>query len=182
MKPNVGNNQGAGADQHDSSNQEGPQGTMFFRAGQVADEPGDEGKASEGQPALIGLSAPFAQKQFGLTPGRTTIGRKQDNDISLNESSISSTHARIIHEKGQWRILNLLSTNGTFVNGRKVTEAVLQHGDRVRLGRAEFLFRSSDRPLPEHGNIASSGGRSPLVLLMIAAVAVVAGVATWLLW
>jgi hypothetical protein len=185
VNSNAGNDQAVpeqGQGHEDSGEKAaGPQGTMFFRTGELPDGQAEESEAQSGQPALIGLTAPFAQKQFGLSPGRTTIGRKTDNDISLNESSVSSTHARIIHEKGQWRILNLLSTNGTFVNGRKVTEAVLQHGDKVRLGRAEFAFRCSDKPLPDT-KPSSSAGRSPVVLVAMLLLAAAAAGLTWWLW
>ena len=92
---------------------------MFIRR---ADLPGQEApaKLSAGNlsaAALIGLSDPFKGKRFKLKHDRTTVGSKADagNDIVIPESTVSFMHARLIQEHGQWRILNILSTNGTFI-------------------------------------------------------------------
>jgi pSer/pThr/pTyr-binding forkhead associated (FHA) protein len=53
---------------------------------------------------------------------------------------VSAIHAKIVCEGDNWRVMNLLSTNGTFVNDAKQTTTSLKPGDRVRFGRAEFLF------------------------------------------
>jgi len=163
--------------QESSSNKpEGPQGTMLFRSGDIpsVDPAVQNLTITPDSPALVGLAKPFEGQRFNLRAGRTTMGRSANNDLTLAEPSISATHARIIGERGNWRILNLLSTNGTFVNGRKVSESPLQHGDRIRMGRVEFVFQTSEKLDPSR---VSRRSRSVLVLVTLAILAVAAAVA-----
>ena len=71
------------------------------------------------------------------------VGRDAPCDVVLSHDSVSGEHARIYHDGTQWRVLNYLSTNGTFLNGRKVAEAQLRHGDTIRLGEVELKFQDS---------------------------------------
>jgi pSer/pThr/pTyr-binding forkhead associated (FHA) protein len=70
-----------------------------------------------------------------LKPGReTVIGRQSDLDLVLAEDLVSRKHARIAVQDGKVTLVDLGSTNGTFVNGRRVTEARLVEGDRIGIG------------------------------------------------
>ena len=74
-------------------------------------------------------------RNFQLNMGTTTIGRSSDNDICLSDSMISKRHAKIIEERGHFRIVDLGSTNGTWVNGTFVREPVLLYpNDELRFG------------------------------------------------
>lgn len=64
-----------------------------------------------------------------------TIGRKSDNQIALKDNLISSHHCRILRSNGKWYVEDLNSTNGTFLNDRRVTLASLNPGDVLKLGR-----------------------------------------------
>lgn len=125
----------------------GPQGTMYIRPGDMPELAQMEQPVDDVLPTatLIGIGEPFRDRKFPIRSNRTTIGGKvgQGNDIVLRDPTISFVHARIIGQQGQWRVMNLLSTNGTFVNGKKVTDAVIRHGDRIRFGAAEFLFHDT---------------------------------------
>lgn len=66
------------------------------------------------------------------TPFR--IGRKHDNDARIPSSSVSAKHAVFSFEEGDWRIIDQKSTNGTYVNGRKVLSEVIHVGDIVHFG------------------------------------------------
>lgn len=127
----------------------GPQGTMYIRPADVPEMTQMERPVDDLLPnaALIGVGEPFADQKFPIRSSRTTIGGKagQGNDIVLRDPTVSFVHARIIGEQGRWRVMNLLSTNGTFVNGKKVTDATIRHGDRIRFGAAEFVFCDSSR-------------------------------------
>lgn len=123
----------------------GPQGTRLFSTDalrQYASETefAPDGPASTRKPVLEGLSAGLENLRFPLRQGRQTIGRRTDNDIIINDSSVSGSHGWIIIQPGHYVIMNTLSTNGTYVNDRRVHEASLKHGDHVRLGEAEFRF------------------------------------------
>jgi hypothetical protein len=63
------------------------------------------------------------------------IGRVADNTISIDNAAVSSHHACIFRDGGDLIVEDLQSTNGTFVNGRRVSRHVLQHGDVVQVGR-----------------------------------------------
>ena len=132
----------------------GPQGTMFIRMTDLQRQEGPAKLAAgfSSSAVLIGISESCRGERFKLNSDRITVGSKADagNDIVIPEPTISFMHARLIREQGQWRILNILSTNGTFVNGRKIIEAPLWHGDRVRFGAVEFVFQDSADD-PAHG-------------------------------
>ena len=70
-----------------------------------------------------------------------TIGRGPDNTIVVNDPSISTHHAQLLLEGDTYRLKDLDSTNGTRVNGKPVTEAVLRFDDRIRFGAAEARYR-----------------------------------------
>jgi pSer/pThr/pTyr-binding forkhead associated (FHA) protein len=82
-----------------------------------------------------------------------TIGRGTDNTIVVNDPSISTHHAQLLLEGDTYRLKDLESTNGTRVNGKPVTEAVLRLDDRIRFGAAEARYESSEigasKPLPK---------------------------------
>lgn len=80
--------------------------------------------------------------------GRTvTLGRQPDNDVVLDEAAVSRRHAVIIETKSGYSIKDLNSTNGTYVNRKRIgpEEHPLRHGDRIRLGGSNvtFIFRHS---------------------------------------
>ena len=123
----------------------GPQGTRLFSADELrrhASETGLvlAGRASVDQPVLERVGADESRQRFVLRKGRQTLGRQGNNHIVIDDLSVSSSHAWIMNQQGHYLIMNTLSTNGTFVNGRRVHEATLKHGDRIQLGQAEFLF------------------------------------------
>jgi pSer/pThr/pTyr-binding forkhead associated (FHA) protein len=78
------------------------------------------------------------------------IGRAESNDLVLKgDTSASQFHARIELLEGQVVISDQNSSNGTWVNGKRITgQAVVKHGDRIRLGNVVFRLRVGDRPLP----------------------------------
>lgn len=131
----------------------GPQGTRLFSTEalrQYASEAdfASDGPASKHEPVLEGISPGLETLRFSLRPGRQTIGRNSDNDIVVNDSSVSASHGWIIIQHKHYVIMNTLSTNGTYVNDRRVHEATLKHGDHIRLGQAEFLFLTREHGAP----------------------------------
>jgi len=123
---------------------QGPQGTQVFELDEinkmVADEIMQSQSAEADTPALIGISSNVAGMQFILDKPKLEVGRRANADISLKDKSVSSMHAHLICDEGQWKVLNLLSSNGTFVNGKKVAEQAINIGDRIAFGGAEFVF------------------------------------------
>ena len=74
----------------------------------------------------------------GLPATTLRIGREPDNDIVVSDLSVSSHHAELRKVAGAYRIVDLGSTNGTFVNEQRVTAALLSDGDMVGLGDSTF--------------------------------------------
>ena len=77
-----------------------------------------------------------------------TVGRAQDSDIVLQEQGVSRYHARLEREPQGWTITDLGSTNGTFVNGRRLAPQeghTLRTGERITMGSSVFAFREADR-------------------------------------
>ena len=66
--------------------------------------------------------------------GMTVIGRSSDIDLVLMEEMVSRKHAHIWFDKGKINIKDLGSTNGTFVNGEKISQAIVGEGDRILIG------------------------------------------------
>jgi hypothetical protein len=71
---------------------------------------------------------------------RTRIGRGSDNELALDTKHVSRYHAVLLAGPVHTSIEDLNSTNGTFVNGKRVTRQVLKDGDRVTVGRTQFRY------------------------------------------
>jgi hypothetical protein len=91
--------------------------------------------------SLVGLSHGAQNQRFPLYED-TYIGRGQDNEIPLNEVSLSRRHARIMLVDGRFVIMDMGSTNGCEVNNMRVLQSrvPLMDGDIVKLGFVEFRF------------------------------------------
>ena len=103
------------------------------------------------------------QISHDLQDEKITIGRLADNALQIDDGSVSSRHAEIESESGACHLHDLGSTNGTFVNGEQVTDAVLRHGDEVRFGVVETVFNGEeeapDQPLPASTSAASEAAK-----------------------
>lgn len=78
-----------------------------------------------------------------LNENETLVGRTLNNNLVIEHPSVSRRHARIIATNGSHTVCDLGSSNGTFVNGRRISEAVLQDGSEVRFGTVSFIYRRS---------------------------------------
>lgn len=77
---------------------------------------------------------------FPIKNQLTNLGRKLDNHIVLNDPRVSRNHAQIRVMESQFILLDLNSTGGTMVNGKKVTKSVLYSGDSISLAGLEIKF------------------------------------------
>jgi pSer/pThr/pTyr-binding forkhead associated (FHA) protein len=66
------------------------------------------------------------------------VGRHSEADLQLPRTEVSRRHCRLLFDNGGWRVVDLSSTNGTFVNEVRVEEAELHPGDHLRIGGFEF--------------------------------------------
>lgn len=90
---------------------------------------------------LVVTTGPHAGEEHHLTKDLTTIGKMQGNDIVLNmDDSCSKRHAGIKIDDMRYELADFGSTNGTFVNGRKINKQFLRDGDRIKVGETEMAF------------------------------------------
>ena len=103
-------------------------------------------------PTLVQTSGEQAGREIELAVGSTTIGRDQANDVVVRSTGVSRHHATLRWEPPFCRVLDQGSTNGTFVNGKRVEVQGLQSGDTLRTGPIEWKLliekTESKRPAP----------------------------------
>lgn len=98
------------------------------------------------------------QREFVLDRARTSIGRRSDNDISIDNLAISGQHAVLLAGPLGHVYEDLNSTNGSSINGRAVQRHVLQHGDVIELGKYRLKYMDE---------AAQAGARLPAAVLRI---------------
>jgi protease PrsW len=101
------------------------------------------GENLDARPHFVAVS-PAGEESiaFILNRREVSVGRTLNNGFVVEHPSVSKRHARLTAENGGYALSDLGSSNGTFVNGRRVTEAVkLADGCEVRFGRARFVYR-----------------------------------------
>jgi pSer/pThr/pTyr-binding forkhead associated (FHA) protein len=84
-------------------------------------------------------------KEYPFLKDSITIGRKDDNVIVVDNLAVSGYHARIDKPGDDYLLTDLQSTNGTFVNDKRVVSHKLSHGDNVVIGKHVILFVSADK-------------------------------------
>jgi ABC-type multidrug transport system ATPase subunit len=93
---------------------------------------------------LILQEGPAPGHEFELTGADVVIGRAPSVDFVISQSSVSGRHALISRQMGQYTIEDLNSTNGTYLNGRRLqSPQPLNHGDEIRLGQSILLHFSA---------------------------------------
>src|SRR6185369_1942512 len=103
----------------------------------------------EHMPRLVLLSEGFTGRTYDIKVDKTTVGRVEDNAFQITDGSVSSHHAEILLRGNDVVINDLNSTNGTFINGEKVTgENVLKPGQTLRLGQVEMRLEVEGMPTP----------------------------------
>ena len=89
------------------------------------------------------------QMIYPITQPITHIGRKADNDMVINEASVSRFHAQIRVENGRFVLYDLNSRNGTIVNKTRVKELRLKPGMLIHFGEVMVVFVQEDRRVTE---------------------------------
>jgi hypothetical protein len=97
-------------------------------------------RPSVGAPALYVISGPLAGSVCRLNEAVTTIGRDPSNDLFLDDVTVSRRHAEIVHTVDGFRVRDLGSLNGTYVDGTRQEETVLRDGAHLRVGRYDVVF------------------------------------------
>lgn len=142
-----------------------------------------------------------AAERVKIAGDKVTLGRRGSNTVVFKDSKVSGVHAEVAVEGGRVVLRDLGSTNGTFLEGKRIDEIPLDHGDRVSVGDSEFVLVDTTRPEPDltAGGFdaeqtivdmpkvkvvrdVSRTGRSPVAALGLVAVVLGLGGATWFWW
>jgi len=122
----------------------GAETTQTYTPEENADEDGPLDEiAAEGPALVVRSGGGRAGEHFSPEGERTTVGRSPDNDIFLDDVTVSRKHAVLVQDGGEFRIEDLGSLNGTFVNRRRIDSAArLESGDEVQIGKYRLSFIS----------------------------------------
>lgn len=109
-----------------------------------------------------------------------TIGSQADREIQFQDSGVSALHAKIVNEGARWKVLDQMSANGTFVNGKRSNVSYLAAGDRIRFGPVECVFhasRSGGAGLSGASGGTKEGGNKTVLLGVVAFVVTIVVIA-----
>jgi predicted component of type VI protein secretion system len=112
-------------------------------------------------PRLIGVLPNGDKVEALLTKPEMEIGKAPHNQIIITHPTVSNTHAVIMAQNGGFSIVDLGSSNGTFVNGKRLDAdaQTLQHGDKVQIAEVVMTFRN-----PAETNESRTARLSPELL------------------
>ena len=89
---------------------------------------------------------PLKGAQFPVERPVIHIGRSAENDVRIADDSVSGAHATLLRRGSLWHLIDLASTNGTFVDGKRIdSEAVIQGVAELRFGAVKVLFKAASR-------------------------------------
>ena len=90
---------------------------------------------------------PLRGKRFRIESALAHIGRGEHNDVRLPDASVSGSHATLLHRAGSWHLTDLGSTNGTYVDGERISgERALSGPSEIRTGDIRLSFRPIAAP------------------------------------
>ena len=99
--------------------------------------------------SLVSISGPLKGSTYQLTDLEVSIGRDGSNSLSILDPLLSRRHCIIRKEGNDYRLSDLNSRNGIFINNLPTSGAILQHGDEIEVGDSLFLFLSGEPTEPE---------------------------------
>ena len=103
-------------------------------------------------PCLIVISSPASHaigRTFRLDQHELIMGRGIRSDVPIDDAGVSRDHAKVVTVQGVCTLVDMGSTNGSFVNGERVQERVLVEGDKIQIGRLTVLKFTLQDPLEE---------------------------------
>jgi len=130
----------------------------------LADGDNQEGLLRVRRTKLLVISGPLQGREFVLNRDTFTIGSGNHNDLLIADSTVSKRHCEIVVDQSGYLIRDLDSTNGTFVQGVRVSSAHLAPGSEIQLGKTRIVFcplqEANDIPLSRNDAFGAMMGRS----------------------
>jgi Protein of unknown function (DUF3662)/FHA domain len=116
--------------------------TMIYSSSERVSEPLRTSRAERAGRAIVQLEG----KRVVVPPAGAVIGRSRSCDVVVQDSGVSRRHAEIVPGPGGWTLVDLGSTNGVMLDGRRLEgSAVLRGGERIELGSTEMRFEVQSR-------------------------------------
>jgi hypothetical protein len=172
---------GAWADPDMMDENDGANKTKFIDPAQMKDMIEAGGNNDTPAPSAV-IEGPHLQVVSGsragvnirLTVGRSgasewTVGSQSDREVRFPDSAVSALHAKIVNEGARWKVIDQMSKNKTFVNGKQTTVSFLSSGDRVRFGPVECIFHASRSESDARAGREGNRSRNKAVLIAGAA-------------
>jgi FHA domain len=100
---------------------------------------------------LVVKRGPNTGSRFRLDQPVTSAGRHPGSNIFLDDVTVSRRHAEFRRETGQFRVVDVGSLNGTYVNGEPIGSAVLTNGDDIQMGKFRLVFLTGGDGLTPQG-------------------------------
>src|SRR5713226_476674 len=114
-------------------------------------------------PRLVAINGSKKGTTFALIADEVSIGRESASVVSLNHRSVSRKHCLIRRDGEEFKIQDLDSYNGTFVNGIPVKEQTLAHADQLRIGSIALVFLISEGEETTSGNLIRWDDSNPVM-------------------
>jgi len=89
------------------------------------------------------VEGPGAGTEFNVDQA-VILGRLDSNDVPVHDPKASREHAKIYRQGAKFSIVDLNSSNGTFVNGKQITKQELAHEDRITIGKVTMVFENAE--------------------------------------
>jgi pSer/pThr/pTyr-binding forkhead associated (FHA) protein len=100
-----------------------------------------------------------SRKTFSLPSSVTVIGRRSNCDLHVPLTAVSRKHCQLHRDKGVFKIRDLGSRNGTYLNGKRIEESAVRAGDRIKVGPLTFVLQIGGQP--RNINIPGSAAGRP---------------------
>jgi transcriptional regulator with GAF, ATPase, and Fis domain len=130
----------------------------------LADGDNQEGLFRVRRTKLLVISGPLQGREFVVNRDSFTIGSGSHNDLVIEDSTVSKRHCEIVVDQTGYQIRDLDSTNGTLVQGVRVSSAHLAPGSEIQLGKTRIVFcplqEANDIPLSRNEAFGGMMGRS----------------------
>jgi signal transduction histidine kinase/pSer/pThr/pTyr-binding forkhead associated (FHA) protein len=105
-------------------------------------------------PRVIVIKGTDEGKQFELNAASISVGRESGNRIRLTDTEVSRRHAEFRHSRDGYRLIDVGSANGTFVNGQPIKDMLLRPGDQVQIGQTVLVFSAGRGEAPAASDLA----------------------------
>ncbi len=113
---------------------EAPPVTMIYRSAESVEPP-----PTPAPPKRI-VTLTIGDRTLPFSRSRMVIGRSRECEVRIDDANVSRQHCEVVDEEGSWAVVDLGSTNGTELNGRRIERAGLNDGDRITVGGTDLVF------------------------------------------